>query len=443
MANPEHLEIVSKGSKSINEWRKQHQHEYFDLSEADLHGRDLAGANLSEANLSEANFSNADLSDANLLECHLSKVNLSGAKLSAAYLSMANLFEANLSNANLAKANLYNVNLSKSDLSNAVLSGAELLSADLFKANVSNASFQEARLPLANLVAANLFKTDFSKADLTLANLYGADLREAILSKADLFGSNFSNTNLSGVVFTNAICEHTNFVNCNLSDCQGLESVIHQGPSSIGIDTLMRSIGTIPKAFLRGAGVPDTIIDFFSSLAEEPRYYTCFISFGSPDAEFVNRLHKDLTDKGVRCWKYDKEAVIGRDVWANIDRAIEDYDKVIVVCSEDSLNRKAVLDEIERSLQKEEKLRQENAKRAKEAKSKGQKPKLLDEDVLCPVRLDNYVFDEWKHPRKADVTKKHIGDFQEWKTNKKRYSIELNKLLHALDPKSWGPVKET
>lgn len=219
--------------------------------------------------------------------------------------------------------------------------------------------------------------------------------------------------------------------------------MIHKGPSSIGLDTLMRSMGTIPKAFLRGAGVPDTIIDFFSSLEEGPRYYTCFISYGTPDDEFASRLCEDLTQKKVRCWKYSESALIGRGVWANIERGISSYDKVIVICSKDSLNRAGVLNEIERALQKEESLRQENAKRAQEAEAEGEKPKLLDEDVLCSVRLDNYIFDEWKHPRKADVTKKHIGDFRDWKTNKKKYDLEFRKLLHALDPKSWGPVNES
>ena len=382
MANSEHIEIVLKGPKIINRWRKEHPGEIFDLFKADLHG-----------------------------------INLAGADLSWAFLSGTNLSGANLSN-----AKLFNVHLVETDLSEASLREADFIAADLTGANLSKASLSRALLFGTKLPYANLTKVDLSEAELPETYFY--------------------NTILTGTNFSKAIFSDTTFANCNLSDCKGLESVIHKGPSSIGLDTLMRSIGTIPKAFLRGAGVPDNFIDFYGSLEKGRRYYTCFISCGSPDAEFADQLHKDLTDRGVRCWKYDKEAVIGRGVWANIDKAIEDYDKVIVICSEDSLNRKAVLDEIERSLQKEEKLRQENSRRAKEAKSKGEKPKLLDEDVLCPVRLDNYVFDEWKHPRKADVTKKHIGDFREWKTNKKKYDLELSRLLHALDPKSWGTVKE-
>jgi len=377
MANPEHLEIVLKGPESINQWRKQHPTERFDLSKANLSSTDLSWASLSGGNLSKANLSNAKLFIARLVETDLSEANLNGAVLIGADLTLANLSRASLSDALLFGVNLYYANLSKVDLS-------------------------EAELP-------------------------------------DTY---FYNTILTATNFNKAIFSNVTFANCNLSDCKGLESVIHQGPSSIGIDTLMRSIGAIPKAFLRDAGVPDTIIDFFSSLEEGPRYYTCFISYGSPDADFAGRLYKDLTRKKVRCWEYSESAAIGRGIWANIDRAIAAYDKVIVICSKDSLNRVGVLNEIERALQKEESLHKENARLIKETE-KGKKPKLLDEDVLCPVRLDDYVITEWKHPRKADVTKKHIGDFCDWKTNKKKYDLEFSKLLHALDPKSWGPVKDT
>ncbi len=437
MANPEHLEIVLKGTESVNQWHEQHQYEHLDLSNADLSGIALSKANLYESNLSGTNLSLADLTEAILFAADLSNANLSRASLSKAMLANADLSNANLSEADLSSSDLSRTNLYKTNLHSANLSKADLVQAYSFGSDFSAVNLTNANLVAAGLINANLSKANLLKAKLSAANLLLSNLSEAVLSKADLTSAYLSETDLTAVKFTKVICNSTTFANCNLSDCQGLESVIHQGPSSVGIDTLMRSIGAIPEAFLRGAGVPDTIIDFFSSLAEGSLYYTCFISYGSSDAEFADRLYQDLAKKKVRCWKYDKSAVIGRGTWANIDRGISSYDKVIVICSKDSLNRTGVLNELERALQKEDSLHQENARRAKEAKDKGEKPKLLDEDVLCPVRLDNYVFDEWQHSRKADVIKRHIGDFQEWKTNKKKYNLELKKLLQALDPKSW------
>ena len=36
---------------------------------------------------------------------------------------------------------------------------------------------------------------------------------------------------------------------------------------------------------------------------------------------------------------------------------------------------------------------------------------LKDQDVLFPIRIDDYVLDGWKHHRKKNVTDRTIGDF--------------------------------
>ena len=51
---------------------------------------------------------------------------------------------------------------------------------------------------------------------------------------------------------------------------RGLETVHHDGPSTIGIDTLYCSNGQIPEVFLRGAGVPDDMITYSKSLVGRP-----------------------------------------------------------------------------------------------------------------------------------------------------------------------------
>jgi hypothetical protein len=53
----------------------------------------------------------------------------------------------------------------------------------------------------------------------------------------------------------------------DLRNVKGLEQLRHHGPSTVGIDTLHRSAGAIPDAFLRGCGVPDAMIEYAQSLA--------------------------------------------------------------------------------------------------------------------------------------------------------------------------------
>ncbi len=58
-----------------------------------------------------------------------------------------------------------------------------------------------------------------------------------------------SEANLSG-----ANVGHTSFGGVDLTTVQGLQTVGHRGPSTIGVDTLTKSKGTIRDEFLRGCG---------------------------------------------------------------------------------------------------------------------------------------------------------------------------------------------
>jgi len=79
--------------------------------------------------------------------------------------------------------------------------------------------------------------------------------------------------------------------------------VKHDGPSTLGIDTLYRSEGKIPEVFLRDVVVPDAFIEYVRSLTAQPiQYYSCFISYSSKDKAFVKRLYADLQNNNVRCW---------------------------------------------------------------------------------------------------------------------------------------------
>jgi hypothetical protein len=48
-----------------------------------------------------------------------------------------------------------------------------------------------------------------------------------------------------------------------------------------------------------------------------------------------------------------------------------------------------------------------------------------------PIRIDNYIFDEWQHERKDDVLRKVIGDFRKWK-NPEAYQKAFDRLLRDL-----------
>lgn len=49
--------------------------------------------------------------------------------------------------------------------------------------------------------------------------------------------------------------------------------------------------------------------------------------------------------------------------------------------------------------------------------------------IPFPIRIDNFIFEEWEHERKADVLKKVVGDFEGWDQDAAKYkgseSLEL------------------
>jgi hypothetical protein len=96
MANPEHLEILHKGVKEWNSWRKKFPKTTVDLSGADLRRFDLEYADEMRSTWKIANFSNIDLTAARLHYANLSGVRLNGANFSGAGLINTDFCGANL-----------------------------------------------------------------------------------------------------------------------------------------------------------------------------------------------------------------------------------------------------------------------------------------------------------------------------------------------------------
>lgn len=292
----------------------------------------------------------------------------------------------------------------------------DLRGAFLFRVNLSEVNFRDSDLSFVNLSEANL-----SKANLSNARLFHADLSFTVLIYANLSGAKIHHTNLSytdlrGVNLHHANIMYSVFGDNNLSAVKGLETVEQQfGPSNIGIDTIYDSQGKIPEAFLKGAGVPDSFIEYMRSLVGSPfDYYSCFISYSSKDQAFAERIYADLQSKGVRCWFAPKDIKIGDKFRSRIDEAIRMYDKLLLVLSEHSIRSPWVEKEVEQAFEKEQK-----------------RKKLM----LFPVQLDDTV-NRTRQAWAADLRRvRHIGDFRQWKEHDE-YQKAFARLLRDLQTTS-------
>jgi uncharacterized protein YjbI with pentapeptide repeats len=409
MANEEQLSVLKQGAQIWNRWRFNNR-ERIDLSVADLRGFSLS-------RYAKAEVIDEDLGDDPWGRINLDGVNLRGATLCNSFLEAAVLMNANLSNADFTGAKLVGAffngaNLSEANLSQADLSSAELDDAIIVDANLSGAELRGSYFSRANLTRATLIKSN-----LHGASLQGTNLTQAILTSANLSDASFGGTLLADL---------------SLRDANGLESAVHVGPSTIGTDTLIKSQGRIPDAFLRGCGLSDWEVEqaklYNPDLSNEEianvqykiydlratqalQIAPLFISYSHTDGNFVDKIERHLNKKGVRFWRDVHDAPAGR-LEKVIDRAIRQNPTVLLVLSEHSLSSDWVEHEVRtaRGLEKE-----------------------MGRDVLCPVALD----DSWKSSRwpkrvMEQIMEYNILNFSEWKDDSK-FDGMFRKLIDGLE----------
>ena len=260
--------------------------------------------------------------------------------------------------------------------------------------NLAGAMLRRACLVDCNLNRAKLGGANLDGALLAHADLTCSDLSQTVLRNADLSRVEFRDTTLNDADFTGARLVGTVFSNVDLSIANGLETIHHTGPSTIGIDTIYRSKGKIPEVFLRGAGIPDPFIVYLRSLTGAAfDFYSCFISYSTKDQVFADRLYADLQAKGVRCWFAPEDLKIGDKFRSRIDESIRIHDKLLLVLSQDSISSPWVEKEVETAFERE---RRESR------------------IVLFPIRLDNAVI-ETNEAWAADIRRtRHMGDFTNW-----------------------------
>jgi hypothetical protein len=196
--------------------------------------------------------------------------------------------------------------------------------------------------------------------------------------------------------------------------------VVHEGPSTIGINTIYLSKGRIPEIFLLRAGVPEGFIAYMRSLVVRPiELYSCFISYSSKDQDFAERLYADLQARNVRCWFAPEDMKIGDRIRDRIDLSIRVYDKLLLVLSDNSIRSEWVESEVEAALERERQLTRQVAADA-------ERP-----TVLFPIRLDDAINDTSLAWAATIRRQRHIGDFSKWKDHDS-YQKALTRLLRDL-----------
>jgi uncharacterized protein YjbI with pentapeptide repeats len=406
VAESEHAEIARKGSKAIDEWTLKNPGKHLNLKDALLYDANLSGANLNKAYLP-----GAQLQFANLRGADLSEADLSGANLFQACLFKTKVKKANLQKASFLSVFALDADFSGSRLDDAILEGSVFTGCKFNETSLQRACMWETGMAGVELSKSNLTQANLQYADFTFANLTDADL-----SNADLIGTKFIGSTLSGAKFSNAVAGNTTFASCDLSKCIGLDSVKHEGPSNIDVNTLTESFTLAGNCFtlemtklFQGSGIPLELVETFVRYFSKVKFCSSFICYGNPDIEFASKLKKDLMLRGVPCWLYSLDYTPGHPTWREITHRRREADKMIVLCSIKSLMREGVKKEIEEQIDE-------------------------DPEKILPVSLD----DDWKEREfrvergqrdlKSFLVERNYADFGD----KSKYQESLTRLLKGL-----------
>ncbi len=346
MADIELVQIVKRGRDAVAAWREEHPNTPMDLNSCYMsHARiplvNLRGADMRDGDFMGAMVRRADLSNSYMNDVHFYRADLREANMSRAIAPGANLRGADMRNANLA-----GINLDRATLSEANLSGADLTNANLDRANLDRTNFTGANLTGASFNGANLSRTNLSGAVLSDADFYEAVLNDVSTGEAD---------------FNNCIIGYTVFQNCAMDRAVGLDSVRHDAPSTIGLDTLLRSRGALPQSFILGSGIPVAVVGIQDSVVDAPvTTLEVHITCAGNDVEFARQLEANLRAKGVRSWVFaenfrgnplvDRRATSGEE---EIERWVRHYDRLVVLCTESGLDSETVRNDITSAMEAE------------------------------------------------------------------------------------------
>lgn len=379
MANSEHLKILKKGVEAWNKWRDENQDEKPDLS-----GVDLTKCEFTGANFSNTNFNKARLHLWSVYDCDFSESNLTDIAAQASYWR--------------------------------------------------NARFRDAHIS-GDLSISQMYMADFSGASVQGCGLIDAELRFLRLNR----------TNFAPYLSSTVINSWTIIA----SDLSGMPlhptSAQHEYPSNVDIETLQRTASGLREhserisafdKFFQESGLPDEIIKVFDSWArpsstitdgtiEEANFYSCFISYSHSDRTFARSIHDGLTEHGIHCWLDEHQILPGDDIYDRVDQGINQWDKILICCSQNSLNSPWVDRELDKALQKEEKLWRERGR------------KVL---AIIPLDLDGFLF-EWNSGKSSMLKSRLAADFKDWQNDSAKFEGQLNKIVRSLRADEGARIK--
>ncbi|MEM7573445.1 MAG: pentapeptide repeat-containing protein [Bacteroidota bacterium] len=408
------------------------------LGSANLSGTDLRNTKFNETNLRRGILTNCNLSGLKLSEIELSYAQLEGSNLSKSRIYESKLWHANLKNCQLSETRISDVDLRQADLDNAIIMNSKFISCNLRNTKLTNLACQAIEIKNSDLTSSNFENSIFKKSIFSHNNLKRTKFLNTDFADSKILGCHFEKSRIKGLNLKKVEVSESHFIHCkfdetdfsyatmgsdvfaftNFTTCIGLDQVEVTSECSIDIHSIM-SVAPISMTFLKNLGLPTFFLNYLTD-NPPPSFHSVFISHSSEDKEFVWKLHKHLKMHGVEVWIDDESLSPGDELRKIIFEKINSHDKTILVCSKASLNSSWVTDEINKTLDKDE----------REKKGKG-----IKNTSLIPISIDDYIHN-FEGPFSSIIKSRKIGDFRDWRDDnsfKDQFQNLINGLQTSLD----------
>lgn len=213
------------------------------------------------------------------------------------------------------------------------------------------------------------------------------------------------------------------FIRTGFSEVARAPRLDIRGPSSVDWQSVCLSlIDTQSSAtFLARSGMPDVFVAYMLECARSldagklfNLMRSTFISYGSPDASFARYLQEALNKNGVRTFFFETDSLPGERLSRFMNRAVNENDRTVLICSEASLDRPGVLNELEEVF--------------------GREVRQGGDSLLIPITIDDYVF-SWRPARLDLATRlrdRVVADFRGTSNDVDKFHRALQRLLRSL-----------
>lgn len=358
--------------------------------------------------------------------------------------------ETTFSGADFSGENLDGLEIDGSSLlfSYANFKGASLRGAKIRQLNLLGSNFQEADLSGSTFELCMMIAVDFYQATCKGTNFFGGTFEDSCLVSTD-----FSYSNLLNVDFQNSLVGYTDFRGTSIGFLRNFDKVkmaevpqemksqisskyvpVHIDMQTIKLTAEMQrkihesegleGVAATPNqhitSFFEKNGVDSAFINAYRSLysRREEKTQSVFISYSTSDQSFADWLYKELRNKEVKVWYAPKDMVGGKTIHDQVRAAIQSYDRVLLVLSDNSIKSKWVMTEISHAYSRE---------------------KNRNEKVLFPISIVNYdTLQKWElfdsdegHDLAKYIRSYFVPDFTLWQRGE-NISQEVTKLIQAL-----------